>query len=175
MAGTERLPRARALTEYHNRGNEWPYGYSSQQHLLPHFQTPNGFSCISSNHQVQYSPVNSTYSSYSPTYYSSGAQAAIHWPSGTTGAAQYSVRPPPRSATLPSQPRIQSRSGYYGSVSQNQRPPHLSLRSNVPLDFMLMDTEEQDSCNRETMLSEPIEPVLAGYPKVEDFDNLMKK
>lgn len=174
MAGTERLPRARALTDYHNRGNEWSYGYG-QQHIMPHYQSPGGFSCISNNHQMQYSPVNSTYSSYSPAYLSGGAQGAIHWPSSNTGPAQYSVRPPPRSATLPSQPRIQSRSGYYGSTSQTQRLSHLSLRSNVPLDFILMETEDQDSCNRESMLSEPIEPALSGYPKVEDFDNLMKR
>lgn len=175
MAGTERLPRARALTDYHNRSNEWPYGFSNQQHILPHYQTPSGFSCLSSNHQMQYSPVTSTYAGYPPTYYSSGTQGAIHWPSVSTGAAQYSVRPPPRSATLPSQPRIQSRSGYYGSSTPSQRSSHLSLRSNVPLDFMLMDTEDQDSSNRDTMLSEPIEPALSGYPKVQDFDNLMKK
>lgn len=176
MAGTaDRLPRARALTDYHGRSNEWPYGYPNQSHNLPHYQTSTGFSCLSGNHQIQYSPVNSTYSSYSPTFFSNGSQAAIHWPSANAGPVQYSVRPPPRSATLPSQPRIQSRSGYYASSTQHPRPSHLNLRSSMPLDVLLMDTEDQDSSNRDTMLSEPIEPVLPGYPKVEDFDELMQK
>jgi hypothetical protein len=39
--------------------------------------------------------------------------------------------------------------------------------------YSLIDTEGQDSVNRETMLSEPLSPVLEGYPDVNEFDALI--
>lgn len=40
---------------------------------------------------------------------------------------------------------------------------------------LLQETEEQDSVNRESGMSEPIEPALEGYPNVDEFDDLMKQ
>lgn len=40
---------------------------------------------------------------------------------------------------------------------------------------MLQETEEQDSVNRDTGESEPMEPPLDGYPDVNDFDDLMNR
>lgn len=36
-------------------------------------------------------------------------------------------------------------------------------------------TEDQNSPNAETMLSEPISPVPVGYPDVHEFDELMRR
>lgn len=178
MEGFDRLPRARALTEYPPRSStqEWPQHYAEQHSNMPHYSPSASLGYMTPSHQTQYSPYTSTYPSYSPTYMSGSgsSQGAIHWPTTTSSSMQYSVRPPPRSATLPSQHRILSRN-YYPSSTQAQRQPSLQLRTSMAFDFVLMDTEEQDSVNRETMRSEPIEPALQGYPRVEDFDDLMKK
>jgi hypothetical protein len=39
----------------------------------------------------------------------------------------------------------------------------------------MVDTEDQDSVNRDTMLSEPVSPILEGYPDVKEFDLLMRR
>ena len=130
----------------------------------------------STSHHMQYSPLGSTYSPYSPTFFTTGTQAALHWPTNTANPLQYSVRPPPRSTTLPSQPRAHSRTAYYGSSAiPQQRSSHAAYGSNISADPMILETEDQESANSESMLSESIEPALAGYPKVEDFDDLMRK
>jgi hypothetical protein len=39
----------------------------------------------------------------------------------------------------------------------------------------MIETEDQDSVNRDTMLSEPVSPALEGYPDVKDFDLLIRR
>jgi hypothetical protein len=41
--------------------------------------------------------------------------------------------------------------------------------------FAENEVESQDSINENTMLSEPINPPLDGFPHVEDFDRLMER
>lgn len=178
MESPDRLHQARTFTEYSTRSgsNHWPQYVPSQHNNMAHYSAAAGVNYMTSPHQPQYSPYHSAYSSYSPTYLpsSSSSQSAIHWPTTTSSAMQYSVRPPPRSATLPSQHQLMSRN-YFPPARHTQRQPQLSVRAPMPIEFVLMDTEEQDSMNRESMKSESIEPPLAGYPKVEDFDELMKR
>lgn len=176
MEGSDRLQQARALRE-HPPGNpnyDWVTYYPPQHNTMPIFPASASVNYMTNGHQAQYSPYTTTYPSYSYLPSSSSAQTAVHWPSSTSTSMQYSVRPPPRSATLPSQPRVLSR-GYFSPSAQSQCSSHHHARTSVAFDIGLLDTEEQDSVNRDTMYSEPIEPPLSGYPKVEDFDDLMKR
>lgn len=178
MESPDRLHQARTFSEYSARSGSqnWPQYVPSHHNNMAHYSATAGVSYMTNSHQPQYSPYHSGYPNYSPTYIpsSSSSQAAIHWPTTASSSMQYSVRPPPRSATLPSQHQMMSRN-FFSPSRHTQRPPPLSIRTPMPLEFVLMDTEEQDSINRESMKSESIEPPLAGYPKVEDFDELMKK
>jgi len=177
MEGLDRLPRARALTEHPvKHGQNWSHLYAPPQANMPHYQSPDGMNYMSGSHHTTYSPVPTTYPSYtSPYLATSTSQAAYYLPASTTASMSYSVRPPPRSATLPSQHRILSRGGYCSPTAQSQHAAHLPLRTPMAVDFSVMDTEEQDSVNCGTMKSEPIEPPIQGYPNVGAFDNLMKK
>lgn len=140
---------------------------------MPHYPSTGGLNYMTASHQMPYSPVTTTYPSYtSPYLASSSSQASMYLP--TPSLIPYSVRPPPRSATLPSQHRIFSRGSYCPSQAQPHHSSHLPLRSPM-LDLSIVETEEQDSFNRDSMKSEPIEPPLQGYPKVEEFDNLMSR
>lgn len=178
MESPDRLHQARTYTDYSARaGNHsWPQYVPSQHNNMAHYSATAGVSYMTSAHQPQYSPYHAAYPSYSPTYLpsSNSSQSAMHWPATTSSSMPYSVRPPPRSATLPSQHQIMSRN-YFSTARHTQRQPQLSIRTPLPMDLVLMDTEEQDSINRDSMRSEVIEPPLAGYPKVEDFDELMKR
>ncbi|KAK5951107.1 hypothetical protein OHC33_007860 [Knufia fluminis] len=142
---------------------------------MPHYQSSGGLNYMTGPQHAQYSPISTTYSGYtSPYLATSASQAAYYLPTSTTASMPYSVRPPPRSATLPSQHRILSRAGYCPPSTQSQHATHLPLRTSMAAEFSIMDTEEQDSVNSGTMKSEPIEPPLQGYPNVDAFDNLMK-
>ena len=177
MEGLDRLPRARALTEYPIRHNQnWTHVYNAPPTNMQHYQSSSGVNYMSGSHHATYSPVATTYPGYtSPYMASSNSQAAFYLPTSTAASMPYSVRPPPRSATLPSQHRMLSRAGYCPSNAQSQHATHLPLRTSLAMDVAIMDTEEQESVNGATMRSEPIDPPLQGYPNVGAFDNLMKK
>lgn len=51
----------------------------------------------------------------------------------------------------------------------------LCLRSIGGGGVLEFEVESQDSINEKTMLSEPIDPPLHGFPRVEDFDELIKR
>lgn len=172
MEGTDYLPRGRAFSEYATRqSHELNHLYTNSHHTMPHYQSPSSVSYMAAN--VQYSPVATTYSGYSPTYHSSShhVQPMMYMGNAAGSSMGYHVRPPPRSATLPSQHKIVSPTSYYPPSSHNQ---HLQLRHALPSDFTILDTEEQSSENSETMRSEAVEPPLPGYPNVDDFEDLMK-
>jgi hypothetical protein len=89
---------------------------------------------------------------------------AIHYQQNPTDLAaslsQQSTVAQPQYLTSP--PSMQQYS--YANRAALSRDSHSSI-----------DTEDQDSVNRETMLSEPVSPVLEGYPDVNEFDALMTR
>lgn len=173
MEGPRYLPHARAFTEYASRSNhELNHLYNGPHDNMPHYQGTTGVSYINPN--VQYSPVTTAYPSYSPTYHPSSnhAQSMMYLSNPPGSSIGYHVRPPPRSATLPSQHRILTPTPYGPSSSHNQRH---QLRHPLPSDPSILETEEQCSENSETMRSEAVEPPLQGYPNLDDFENLMKR
>jgi len=175
MEGLDRPPRTRALTEYPVKHEQnWSHLYNTSPTNMPHYPSSGGLNYMTGSHHTHYSPAATTYSTYSAPYVAtSSSQAAFYLP--MSNSMPYSVRPPPRSATLPSQHRTLSRAGYGTPTTQSQHSPHLPLRTSMAVDLSIMDTEEQDSVNCGTMKSESIEPPLQGYPEVNAFDNLMKK
>lgn len=180
METLDSLRRSRALTDLSNRGScyEWSNVYTEQSNDMTRYQGTGNLSCVTAvSHPIQYSTVPSTYAGFAPNYMptSTNLQGAIHWPSSNSHQVNYSVQPPPRSATVPSQHRVSSRGSYCSPGMHTQRQSHLQFRPHLRIDPAMMETEDQDSMNREDMRSEPVEPPLTGYPKVEDFDDLMKR
>jgi hypothetical protein len=64
---------------------------------------------------------------------------------------------------------------YLASQSSMQQYSYANRAALSRDSYSLIDTEDQDSVNRESMLSEPISPVLEGYPDVNEFDVLMAR
>lgn len=180
MDNQDSLRRSRALTDFPTRCNtyNWSSVCHGQDNNIGHYQPSNNLTYMTpASGQLHYSSVPSSFGGYPQTYLqtSSDLQGLVQWPGSGSTAMQYSVRPPPRSATVPSQHRVGSRGNYYVPTTQAYRSNHPHLRAPLHMDPVLMDTEDQDSINRENMRSESIEPPLEGYPKVEDFDDLMKR
>ena len=68
-----------------------------------------------------------------------------------------------------------SLSQYLASQSSMQQYSYANRAALTRDSYSLIDTEDQDSVNRESMLSEPISPVLEGYPDINEFDVLMAR
>lgn len=177
MEGPDRS-RARAYTtdfatrSHHDIGQV----YSGIHHNVHPYSTNGGISYVSNNSYMQYPNIPTTYSQFPATFTSSPdtSQAAILFSYSRGSQLPYSVQPPPRSATLPSQPRVFSRGYSSSSIHQHHSAGPMYLRA--PFDYsLLQETEEQDSVNSDSGKSEPIEPALEGYPNVNEFDDLMKQ
>lgn len=171
MESLDYLSRARAFTEC-PRGpdHELDHPYIGSHHNVPHYQGAMGVTYIPAN--LHYSPAATTYSTFAPTYTSSSNHAQFYLSNGSNPSIGYQLRPPPRSATLPSQPKVLSSTPYYANHAHNQ---HLQLRNGLLPEVQLSETEDQQSENCDTMRSEAIEPALEGYPNVNDFEKLMKQ
>lgn len=175
MEGPERL-QARAFTDCPPRAHQ-DLGqlYNGVHHNLQHYPPSSGLSYVTNNSYMQYPNIPTTYSPFSAAYTSSPSpsQAAFMF-SYSGNNMPYSVQPPPRSATLPSQHRVFSRNYNSSIMHPHNSANHMFIRASIDLS-MLQETEEQDSVNRESGRSEPIEPPLEGYPDVTEFDDLMKQ
>ncbi|KIV92858.1 hypothetical protein PV10_04122 [Exophiala mesophila] len=81
-----------------------------------------------------------------------------------------------RAPTLPSQSRPLSTRSYFSSPMSLDRSAHPQQLCSMPQEYAQLDlTEDQDSGNSKTMLSEPVHPALEGFPDVHAFDNLMDR
>lgn len=176
MEGPERL-RARTFTNHTPRSHlDLGQVYNGIHHSVQPYPTSGGLSYVTNNSYMQYSPIASNYPTFSTTFAPSAgtSQAAILFSYSGGNQMPYSVQPPPRNATLPSQPRVFSRG--YNSSAVNAHHSTSSMFIRPPFDYsLLQETEDQDSVNRESGHSEPIEPALEGYPNVHEFDDLMKQ
>lgn len=176
MEGPERL-RARAFTDCPPRAHQdLGQVYNGIHHNLQHYPPANGLNYLTSNSYMHYSNIPTSYSSFSSAYASppTSSQAGYIYSFSGNNPMPYSVQPPPRSATLPSQHRVFSRNYNPSVMHPHHSANHMFIRASLDLS-MLHETEEQDSVNRESGRSEPIEPPLEGYPDVTEFDDLMKQ
>lgn len=155
-------------------GQDYNNLFYSNQHLgTSQYSNGDGLNYLYGNGQVQYQPVASPCSSYSPAYMpgQSVPSSPLYMPNASALALQYqNLRPP----TLPSQSRPLARP-YYAPSNSGER--NVGARHHCsPHEGAIMEvTEEQHSPNADTRLSEPILPPLPGFPDVHEFDELMKR
>lgn len=169
MAGSDYLHRTRAFSEYGARaGQDVNNLYTASHTNMSHFPATTGLNYYNSNGHVTYSP-SMSYSPYSTPYYysSTPSHSQLYMPVTSQASMPYHVQPPPRSATLPSQPRMLANNAY--------QSPHASVRHALAGDYAMMDTEPQDSVNEGSLKSEPLDQPLQGYPDVQEFDDLMEE
>lgn len=126
MEGPDCLPRGQAFTEYAARqSHEMNHAYTSPHHAMPHYQSPSSVSYMAAN--VQYSPVATTYSGYSPAYHSSShhIQPMMYVGNPAGSSMGYHVRPPTpkRHSTFATQ---NSLSNILLSTQQSQSTPSAS-------------------------------------------------
>lgn len=163
------------MTDYAARNASQDYNLCfPNQHLgMSHYSNGNGINYLYYNGQVQYQPVNSSCSSYSNGYIPSQStpSSPLYMPTASVLALQYqSVRAP----TLPSQSRPLPRP-YYTTTSSGERNTGPQNSCSTHEVVVMEMTEEQNSPNADTMLSEAITPPLPGFPDVHEFDELMRR
>ena len=169
------------MTEYAPGSGQDRNTFYSNPHLVtPHYNNGNGVNYFYPQGQLQYPTVTGSYSSYAPTYMSSGQSNApplMYMSNGNSAGMPYSLAPPPRPHHL--QSRTPSYPPYHRSTVPTQRSVgSAQLRRAYGPDPVLTtahDLESQESVNEDTMLSEPIEPPLEGYPDVKEFDHLLNQ
>lgn len=168
-----------AMTEYAPASGRDRNTYYSNPHLVtPHYTNGNGVNYFYPQGQLQL-PATGTYAACTPMYTSSpqpGPQSPMYMPNHSSAGVPYSLAPPPRH--YPAQPRTLSYPPYHTGVVPTQRGmvTHQLRRAYNP-DLALAhvnEIESQESINEDSMLSEPIVPVLEGYPDVAEFDQLME-
>jgi len=166
------------MTDYAPRGGQDLNHFYANPHLtMSHYSNGNGVAYLYSNGQIQYPAVNASYPTYSAPYVptQNATTAPMYMPNPSPMSMQYQL-PPGRVATLPSQARALPQTSYYSPHLQSHRPPSHHPRLTLPSDLQPMaDTEPQESFNDVTMLSEPLDVPLEGYPDVHEFDNLMER
>lgn len=154
--------------------------YSNPHIVTPHYNNGNGVNYFYPQGQLHYPAATGSYSSYAPTYMSSGhpnPAPHVYMSNGSSAGMPYSVAPPPRPHQ--SQPRSLSYPRYHSGTVPTQRSvgSHHLRRAYGPDPVLTTpnDIESQESVNENTMLSEPIEPPLEGYPGVKEFDRLLNE
>jgi hypothetical protein len=162
------------MTEYTPRNGQELNSLLANAHMvLPHYSSNGGASYIYGNGHVPYTAINAVYPTYTTIYSLNNntthftpesSQMALHYQQNSTNlAASLSQR-----STVP-QPQ------YLASQSSMQQYSYANRAALSRGPYSLIDTEDQDSVNRESMLSEPISSVLEGYPDVNEFDVLMAR
>ncbi|EZG05502.1 hypothetical protein H106_04544 [Trichophyton rubrum CBS 735.88] len=139
---------------HHDEDQEYTYGRNNQYN----FSQPS-FNQSYSKHQVlaPYNHHSTETASIAPSY---SSQQAIY-----TQAPQHSSL-----ITHSSSTGYQCHPQY---MSQPRFPaPHRLFPMHEP--FWEVEIEAQESCNEQTVLSEPVIPALEGFPDVREFDQLMK-
>ena len=162
------------MTEYTPRNGQELNSLLADAHMvMPPYSSNGGASYIYLPGQVSYTAANAVYPTYTTIYSPNSntthfkresSQMTIHYQQNSTNLAaslsQRSTVAQPHH--LPSHPPTQQHS--YANRAALSRDS-----------YSLIDTEDQDSVNKDTMLSEPVSPVLEGYPDVNEFDVLMAR
>ncbi|RMD42272.1 hypothetical protein DV735_g2847, partial [Chaetothyriales sp. CBS 134920] len=160
------------MTEYAPRGSQDHNAFFPNSHLsLSQYSNDSGMNYVYNNGQIPYSTVNGSYSSCPTSYLPSHHDTQSMYLS-MPNTMQYAVLPPARGHMPP--PRSLNYP-YHTSTASMHRPASGRARIGTDLNLNPMaDIEDQTSYNEETMLSEPIIPPVAGYPDVNEFDELVR-
>jgi hypothetical protein len=162
------------MTEYTPRNRQELNSLLANAHMvLPHYSNNGGASYIYGNGHVPYTAINAVYPTYTTTY-SPNNNITHFTPESSQMAVQYQQNPTHVATSL--SPRSTVAQAQY--LAPQSSMPQYSYANRAVLSrdsYSLIDTEDQDSANRESMLSEPISPVLEGYPDVHEFDVLMAR
>ena len=141
------------------------YPNSDSSNLVYHNHNQNAFSSMS-------------YLNYSTTYPGAYHQQTPYTAPPTQILPQYHMAPEALNRTSSPQHLLAQRHQYTqpwldSSTSQvtSSHARHGTSREHSHT----LEIESQESSNEGTMLSEPINPPLEGFPKVKDFDLLMKR
>jgi hypothetical protein len=140
---------------------------------MPHYPSDGGASYIYGNGQIPYTNVNAVYPVYTTSYSPNNTTAYFTAESSQMGL-HYQQTSSHLAASL-SQPRTVAQTQYLPSRPSTQRYSYANRAALRQDSYSMVDTEDQDSVNRDTMLSEPVSPVLEGYPDVKEFDLLMRR
>lgn len=159
------------MTEYTLRNGQEVNSLLPDAHMVvPLYSSNEGASYIYSNSQVPYTQVNAVY----PAYTTSNNNMPHFIPENPQMAVQYHQNSSHLTGGL-TQPPTFAQTQYPAARSSTHRYAYTN-RATLQQDYYSMvDTEEQDSANRESMLSEPVSPVLEGYPDVNEFNVLMRR
>lgn len=141
--------------------------------VVPHYPSNEGASYVYSNGQVPYTHVNAVYPTYTARY-SPNNDMPHFIPENSQMAVEYHQNSSHLTGSL-TQPRTLAQTEYPASRSSTHRYSYANRAALQQDYYSMVDTEEQDSVNRESMLSEPVSPVLEGYPDVKEFDVLMRR
>jgi hypothetical protein len=160
------------MTEHTPRNGQELNSLLANAHMvMPHYSSNGGAGHIYGPSQVPYTIINAVYPTYTTTY--SPNNNTTHF---TAESSQMAIRYQQNSTNLVaslSQRSTVAQPQHVASQSSMQQYSYANRAALLRDSYSLIDTEDQDSVNRETMLSEPLSPVLEGYPDVNEFDVLM--
>lgn len=166
------------MTDYAPRSSQNCNLLASSTHLaMPHYSNSNGLSCFVYNGQTPYQAMAGPCPTYPASYLPShSAPPTPLFMSDHSGFGLHYPGTSMRAPTLPSQSRQLSTRHYFPPPLSRDRSVHPQQLCSMPQEYAQIDhTEDQDSGNSKTMLSEPVHPALEGFPDVHAFDNLMDR
>ena len=159
------------MTEYTpQNGQELNSLQPNARIVIPHYSSNAGASYIYSPGQVPATPT-TVYPTYM-TLYSPNNNTTHLTPESSQMAIHHQQNPTNLAASL-SQRSTVAQPQYLAFQPSMQQYSYANQAALSRDSYSLMDTEDQDSVNKETMFSEPASPVLEGYPDVNEFDALI--
>ena len=161
------------MADYTLRNGQELNSLLTNTHMVtPNYSSNSNASYLYSNSQVPYTTINTVYPTYASTY--SPTSAEVDFASETSQMPLHYQKNSPVASSL-SQPHTVVPTQYQPPRPSTHRYSY-SNRAVLPQDsYSMIETEDQDSVNRDTMLSEPVSPALEGYPDVKDFDLLIRR
>ncbi|KPI36501.1 uncharacterized protein AB675_4354 [Cyphellophora attinorum] len=149
--------------------------FSNPSLISPHYTNGNGVNYF----HPQFPPAHPPYSGAVPyTSYPAHYMLNTHASNPMYNAGmQYQLAPPSRSYAQSRTLSYPPSTGYHTTTLPTQRlhaPSQHRLAYAGEIGLGSVDIEAQDSVNEATALSEPILPVLEGYPVAKDFDQIVQ-
>jgi hypothetical protein len=162
------------MAEYTPRNGQELNTLLANAHMVtPNYSSNSSASYLYSNSQVPYTTINAVYPTYAATY--SPTNAEVHFPPDTSQMPLHYQKTSSDLASNLSQPHSLVQTHYQPPQPPTQRYSYVNRAAFHQDSYSMIETEDQDSVNRDTMLSEPVSPLLEGYPDVKDFDLLIRR
>lgn len=161
------------MAEYTPRNGQELNTLLANAHMVtPNYSSNSNATYFYGNGHLPYTTINPVYPTYATAY--SPTSAEVHFAPETSQMPLRYQKPSHLPSSL-SQPHTVVQPQYQPPRPSTQRHSYAN-RAVFPQDsYLMIETEDQDSVNRDTMLSEPVCPALEGYPDVKDFDLLIRR